>query len=301
MNVFLGSLFLVLLTALGSCENQQIEIGTITWERNYEKAVEKSKESGKPIFLLFQEVPGCQGCQDFGKDVLSNPLIKKSVEEAFIPLMIRNNASSGHDQEILKKFREPAWNYQVIRFLTPDGEDIIPRKDKVWTAKALSERMIQALKKEKKKIPPALDLVHLESDTEHHEVAAFAMYCFWTGEAELGRINGVLSTEAGWLDGREVTLVKFHVKTLPLSTLVTEAKKVDCAQAVYLPSSTTAPAETKGLRVGVLDNSYRPAKESDQKKQLTGTKIKPSQYTPAQLTKINAFIRHNLTQAKSYL
>jgi len=179
------------------CYAAPIEIGTINWGRNYEEATERSKETGKPIFLLFQEVPGCQGCQDFGRQVLSNPLIKKSVEEVFIPVMIKNNTSGDYDQQILKKFGEPAWNYQVVRFINADGKDIIPRKDRIWDTKSLASRMKEALKKSKQKVPAALDLAYLEADTQNHAVVAYAMYCYWTGEAKLGKIDGVVKNFTG--------------------------------------------------------------------------------------------------------
>jgi len=191
-----------------SCYAAPIEVGTINWGRNYEEALEKSRETGKPIFLLFQEVPGCQGCQDFGKTVLSNPLIKKSVEEAFIPLMI---------------------------FINAKGKDIIPRKDRIWDTKSLAVRMKEALKKSKQSIPAALDLAHLEADTANHTYVAYAMYCYWTGEAQLGKIDGVIKTEAGYFDGREVTLVIYHKDRITLNRLTAEAEKVDCANAVYIP------------------------------------------------------------------
>jgi hypothetical protein len=35
-----------------------VELGTVEWQRDYEKAAAESKKSGKPVFLLFQEVPG---------------------------------------------------------------------------------------------------------------------------------------------------------------------------------------------------------------------------------------------------
>ncbi len=34
--------------------------------------------------------------------------------------------------------------------------------------------------------------------------AVFAMYCFWTGEMKLGKIDVVITTEAGFMAGREV-------------------------------------------------------------------------------------------------
>lgn len=105
-----------------------------------------SKKSGKPVSLLFQEVPGCAGCKQFGKDVLSDDKVVKAIEENFTPLLIHNN-KGGKDADVLKKFGEPAWNYQVVRFLDADGKDLIPRKDRVLESKQLFQRRNQALVK----------------------------------------------------------------------------------------------------------------------------------------------------------
>ena len=44
------------------------ELGRVDWLRNYDEAAEASRASGKPIFLLFQEVPGCATCVNFGDE-----------------------------------------------------------------------------------------------------------------------------------------------------------------------------------------------------------------------------------------
>lgn len=75
---------------------------------------------------------------------MSDPEVIKAITNNFIPLLIINN-KHGKDRTTLKKFNEPAWNYQVIRFLTAEGKDIIPRKDKVNTKAALLKRMNLAL------------------------------------------------------------------------------------------------------------------------------------------------------------
>ena len=41
--------------------------------------------------------------------------------DTFIPVLVYNNRSSGMDGELLDRFDEPAWNFQVIRFLDRDG------------------------------------------------------------------------------------------------------------------------------------------------------------------------------------
>ena len=39
-------------------DDSRPELGTVKWGRDMDAAIEKSKESGKPVFALFQEVPG---------------------------------------------------------------------------------------------------------------------------------------------------------------------------------------------------------------------------------------------------
>ena len=41
--------------------------------------------------LLFQEVPGCSTCRNYGHNVLSHPLMVEAIESLFVPLAIFNN------------------------------------------------------------------------------------------------------------------------------------------------------------------------------------------------------------------
>lgn len=78
-----------------------------------------------------------------------------AIETHFEPVVIYNNVG-GNDAKILKKFGEPSWNYQVVRFINPQGKDIIPRKDRVWTTQPLASRMISTLKAYKRPVPDTL-------------------------------------------------------------------------------------------------------------------------------------------------
>jgi len=121
-----------------------VEVGKVAWGRDFDAGQAASRASGKPMLVLFQEVPGCKGCQRFGREVMSDPRIVKAIQENFTAVLICNN-HPGKDEEVLKRFGEPAWNYQVVRFLTADGRDLIPREDQVWTVPALAARMVKAL------------------------------------------------------------------------------------------------------------------------------------------------------------
>ena len=54
---FLSLIFLTILTA---CNGNQTppEIGTVDWQTDHDAALAASAKTGKPVFLLFQEVPG---------------------------------------------------------------------------------------------------------------------------------------------------------------------------------------------------------------------------------------------------
>lgn len=261
-----------------------IEVGTVKWGRDLPEALAASKESGKPVFALFQEVPGCAGCKQFGKDVLSDPSIVKAIEKDFIPLLIHNN-KSGKDAEVLKQYGEKAWNYQVVRFLGADGKDLIPRKDKVWTAAGLEPRMKQALAK-------AAEPATAKTETKR---LALCQACFWNGEMKIGAIPGVLRTEAGFFDGREVTLAEYDPNLTSLAEIVKKAEAEGVASAVYLDDPEELPGSKK------LTSAYRTAPADDQKKQIQGTPFAKLDLTHEQATKVNAYARKDPDKALEYL
>ncbi|CAN5422582.1 hypothetical protein BH23VER1_BH23VER1_11470 [soil metagenome] len=277
------------------------ELGTIGWGRDLGAALTASARSGKPVLLLFQEVPGCAGCKAFGREVLSNPGIVKAAHEAFEPVAIFNNRG-GADREILERYKEPAWNYQVVRFVDAEGKDIIPRKDKVWSTGALAERMMAALQKAGRPVPGYLAVLAgrapegIRSARDAREApreAVFAMSCFWEGEARLGRVAGVLETEAGWLGGREVVKVVFDPATVGAAELVKAAEKLDCAQASHFAQAGDA-GEAKAVAknsVGTGLRGYRVAAGRDQKIYLRRSPYSGLALSPQQATKLNAAVR----------
>lgn len=115
------------------------------------------------MLVLFQEIPGCSGVRKFGREVLTNPFLVQAIEEEFIPMLVYNNRSSGMDAELLERYGEPSWNYQVIRFLDAQGRDVIPRRDRVWTTSGVTKRMMEALMAVDRPVPEYLmDLAGIE-------------------------------------------------------------------------------------------------------------------------------------------
>ena len=120
------------------------ELGIVRWGRDFEAARTASRETGKPMFVLFDEVPGCNTVKQFGKTVLSDPLIADAIEEAFIPVVIYNNVG-GQDRTLLKSFGEPTWNNPVVRIITPDRKPLATRFAGPYDAKSLVKNMRDGL------------------------------------------------------------------------------------------------------------------------------------------------------------
>jgi hypothetical protein len=305
-NLFLLSLVILLLAFPDIVTAEvNIEVGLVNWNRNFEESLEKSKKENKPALVLFQEVPGCADCQAFGRDVLSQPLVVEAIESEFIPILVYNNRS-GKDARLLRRYNEPAWNYQVIRFLDSSGKDIIPRRDRVWTIGDVARRMCRAMEKAGKDTPLYLHGLALEYDNPHLKEVVLAMHCFWQGEMKLGGINGVVKTEAGFLRHREVTRVWYDETLISLRNLVGEAAKVQCADKVYVENQDAAIAlkniEDSSLKIETFnDSEYKKAPVSDQKKQAQGSVFMNLNLTQFQMTKINAFIRIYPGKLEKYL
>lgn len=268
------------------------ELGGVEWLREYEDAVAVSRDSGKPILMLFQEIPGCQTCVNFGQRPLSHPLIIEAIQQEFVPLAIHNN-KPGRDAEILAKFNEPSWNNPVIRFIDANGKDVLPRQDRLWSSKAVADRLIVAIEASGREVPPYLALAAAELNTDAHQAATFAMHCYWDGEAKLGRIDGVITTKSGWLDGLEVVDLTFDPKTVDYATLVETAQSMACASRVFARDDTQFSIAEREVGTDAIrsNQASTDAKASDRKFALGRSALNYVPMTPMQATKVNAALR----------
>ncbi|MDF1657842.1 MAG: hypothetical protein P1U58_09525 [Verrucomicrobiales bacterium] len=190
----------------------------------------------------------------------------------------------------------------MIRFLDERKNDIIPRKDRVWTVEALASRMAEALATADRPVPLYLKALAGVAAAKEPAQVAFAMHCFWTGEFRIGGLEGVLTTEAGWLNGREVTRVTWDRSVLGFEQLLEHAANFECADKVFVSvEGDRMAASSRRLSVGTLDESYRRAKLTDQKRQISGTPFERLNLSPVQATKINALARINPKSALNWL
>jgi len=209
--------------------DQDVELGKVSWYRDYDAALELAKQKDKPVLILFQEVPGCATCRNYGQNVLSNPLLVEAIEDQFVPLVIHNN-KGGKDREILNKYNEPTWNNPVVRIVDAEGKNIVKRVARNYSATGLYNAMEQALEETYRPVPEYVQILGEElqaTNSRSLKEKYFSMYCFWTGEKELGASDGVLLTEAGFMKGREVVKVTYDEQKISEIELETYARQRD--------------------------------------------------------------------------
>lgn len=287
-NATVFSVFLILAgSAVAAQDSIPIELGNVPWLRNYDEALALARKTKKPLLVLFQEVPGCQTCRDFGCGPLRHPLIINVARE-FVPVAVFNNIK-GKDRDVLRRFTEPAGNNPVVRFLDADERDLLPRKEGIWDAESILKRMCLALRQAERDVPEYLKLLTAELKPSIREKAVFAMGCYWEGEKRLGALDGVLATRIGMLHKREVVEVEFDVVALEFKDLVKKARELDCLSRVY--TRTDAQQNTAHALVGKL--AERTDEEIDarttQKYHLSNSPAYAwLPLTPIQATRINA-------------
>jgi hypothetical protein len=247
--------------------NQNIELGKVTWNRNYQDALQKSKETGKPVLLFFQEISGCATCVNYGRNVLSHPLMVDLIESEFIPLAIYNN-KPGKDAEILRLYNEPSWNNPVAHFIDAEGKDIIPKLEDNYEPVSMLEKLRAVLAKKNIKEPGYVGL--LAKDIEllygYTKTKIYETPCFWSGETSLAQQPAVLSTEPGFVDSKEVVKVVYD----PSVSSETELDNYALQQGFYVLKSSS------GFR-----------SDADPQYYLKQSEYRYLPLTPAQRTKIN--------------
>lgn len=190
--------------------NQNIELGRVSWLRDYKEALNQSKLTNKPVIVFFQEIPGCATCVNFGRDVLSHPLMVEFIENEFVPLAIFNNRP-GKDNDILALYNEPSWNNPVAHFVDGLGSNIIPKLANNYHPLGMYNKLIQALEILGKPVPKYAVLLGEDLKMKYGKLSTtiYETPCFWSGETSLALHPAVKYTEAGKIGIAEAVKLYF--------------------------------------------------------------------------------------------
>lgn len=271
--------------------NNPAELGYINWHRNFNKAVELARTEDKPILLFFNEVPGCNTASGYGINVMRHPLITEAAEALFVPVAIYNNVG-GHDREVLNSFGEPTWNNPVVRFIDSDKKQLTPRLVGDYTKLGLVRSMIKALKSDNKQVPEYLTILEKELSGKRSglEKAVFSMYCFWSGEGKLGSIDGVVSTKAGFMGGREVVMTKYNPQVISYEKLLKKARSEGAADNVFAVNENQKQIAKKLIGQGRVSTEQTFRLDREPKYYMSKSHYKYMPMTPLQASLVNSAI-----------
>ncbi len=257
------------------------ELGSVNWLRDYDEALAQSSELNKPVLILFQEVPGCVTCRNYGDNVLSDPLLVDVIEHYFVPLAIFNN-KGGADKKILDKYNEPTWNNPVVRIVDHKGENLIKRINGNYSTAGLVDGIVQSFTERSKQIPQDIRLLYDIATTNPTAESTYSMFCFWSGEKTYGKLDGVYSTTAGLQNGREVVKVVYDPSKVTEKELTKKGKQSNCADDLFEGS-----------------NGFR--KDKDPKYYLKNSEYRKLAMHPLQAARINSLLGQGVKDVSEWL
>jgi len=121
----------------------------------------------------------------------------------------------------------------VLELLAPSDLKFSPVElDNADTNAGLA-RMIALLEASRRAVPQYLRLVADEYAPKPRQTATFAVGCYWEGERDLGKLDGVLASRTGMIGHDEVVELEYDPTTMGYSELVGRAKRLACFRKVY--------------------------------------------------------------------
>ena len=116
------------------------------------------------------------------------------------------------------------------------------------------------------------------------------MYCFWSGELNIGAIDGVVATEPGFMHGREVVQVTYNPAAVKYEDILQKAKQAKCADAAFVHNEEQARKAEKVLGENKVRDKSNFRLDRDRKYYLSKTHYRAVPMTSLQAIHANRLI-----------
>ncbi len=186
----------------------------ICWSHNVSQARHLSRESGKPIFWI-DEV----SARALLRGPLAHPIVVDAANDLFTPLINCDGAP----------------NAVAVGFTDGDGRSLSNNLTGDVAAPQLLARMIAALKAAHRDVPAYLQLVADEYNPASPQTATFAVGCYWEGERQIGKLNGILATRTGTIGGDEVVQVRYDATRVDYASVLHQVGAMQCFRSIVAP------------------------------------------------------------------
>ena len=215
------------------------ELGRVAWSRDLDAARAVSHSSRTPLMVLTvpaRGTPGRDAARALGRSALSHPIVVAGASAEFVAAV-----RHGAEATVSSVHFEDSGGRELSRC---EGSD-----NAAMTAQVLAA-MRDALAAAGRPVPEYLRLVAGEYNPSGRRTAAFAVGCYWTGESELGRLDGVIATRTGSAPatrpggrGEEVIEVEYDPALIDYDGLLGRARAVHCFRGAYAPDEPGPPLD----------------------------------------------------------
>ena len=130
----------------------------------------------------------------------------------------------------------------------------------------------------------------LKAKAQGTEKATFSMYCFWTGEGQYGKMEGVVNTRPGFMHGREVVEVEYNPAIISFEELAEAGKKVKCAGEAYAHDEKQLEKAKKIFGTSQTDMTTKFRQDKEPKYYLSKTMYRFIPMTSTQAARANSLV-----------
>jgi hypothetical protein len=189
--------------------------GSINWSHDLSTAQHFSRDSGKPILWIRDD----NSARKAITGPLAHPIVVDAADTLFIPLVTAETTPGGAS----------------LCFVDASGRELAAGSSGSLTTAAVLKQMVAALQAAHRDVPAYLRLVSDEYNPVLPQTATFAVGCYWEGERQIGKLDGIVATRTGTVGEDEVVEVDFDASRVGYPDLLQQVGSMRCFRSAVTP------------------------------------------------------------------
>jgi hypothetical protein len=226
-------------------KNKNEALGRLTFKydaSSFHQALEESRDTDKPVVLLFQAMHGAPDAIAMGKSVLSHPLLIEAAESLFITVIVDIAGTSSDDAQLLARYHENGHHGTVIRIVNCKGHDLaIKLEGSRCSVANIARAMRGVLDRKGLKVPKYLKLLEAECNAPadvYSKALTASTVIFKTkqsakAEIDFAELKGVVAVECGKLSRSSAVRVTYNPDVIDCKAIFLLADSVMSIESVH--------------------------------------------------------------------
>ena len=249
-------------------QNTREELGQLKFKYNassFQNALEESRDTEKPVLIVFHEILGSADAIAFGKTVLSHPLLIEAAESMFVTVLVDMAGTNPDDVQIISRYHENRHNDTVVRIVNGKGNDLVARLEgRRCSIGDIVKSMRGALERKQLQVPIYLTFLEMEYLARVHTPSpasrgpakeiVFKTEATTKAEIDFAELNGVIDVECGNLCGSRAVKVTYNSEVIDCKALLLHAIFHMDIETVYWTNWYEMMAMQSGLEMDAKPN-----------------------------------------------